>query len=154
MRRWDRLVDAYIEEYRGRGICEATVAHTATRLMRWGSWMKARRPRRAIEAIDGGLLTRYLTHSAHFRAKTTVYGTLSDDVLFRGLPGAREVLMRCITRHTAGDSGQARAVDYDARAAGAADALLRGVGIHNETGLRKMIFCCTALHPFIHWPAY
>lgn len=25
MRRWDRLVDAYIEEYRGRGTCEATV---------------------------------------------------------------------------------------------------------------------------------
>src|SRR5256885_2043401 len=77
MRRWDRLVDAYIEEYRARGICAATVAHTAARLMRWGSWMKSRRPRPALEAIDAELLTRYLEHSAHFRAKTTVYGTLS-----------------------------------------------------------------------------
>jgi len=77
MRRWDRLVDAYIEEYRARGICAATVAHTAARLMRWGSWMKSRRPRPALEAIDAELLTRYLDHSAHFRAKTTVYGTLS-----------------------------------------------------------------------------
>ena len=77
MRRWDRLVDAYMDEYRARGTCEATVAHTAARLARWGSWMKSRRPRPAIEAIDAELLTRYLEHSSHFRAKTTVYGTLS-----------------------------------------------------------------------------
>lgn len=77
MRRWDRLVDAYMEEYRARGTCEATVAHTAARLTRWGNWMKGRRPRPAIEAIDAELLTRYLEHSSHFRAKATVYGTLS-----------------------------------------------------------------------------
>lgn len=77
MRRWDRLVDGYMEEYRARGICEATVAHTAARLARWGGWMKSRRPRPALEAIDAELLTRYLEHSAHFRAKTTVYSTLS-----------------------------------------------------------------------------
>lgn len=77
MRRWDRLVDSYIEQYRARGICEATVLTTAARLTRWGSWMKSRRPRPALESIDAELLTRYLEHSAHFRAKTTVYGTLS-----------------------------------------------------------------------------
>ncbi len=77
MRRWDRLVDAYLEEYRTRGTCDATVAHTAARLARWGGWMKSRRPRPAIEEIDAELLTRYLEHSAHFRAKTTVYSTLS-----------------------------------------------------------------------------
>lgn len=36
MRKWDRLVDAYIEDYRGRGTYKATVAHTASRLARWG----------------------------------------------------------------------------------------------------------------------
>jgi len=77
MRRWDRLVDAYVQEYRARGICEATVAHTAARLARWGSWMKSRRPRPALEAIDPPLLTRYIENSSHFRAKATVYGTLS-----------------------------------------------------------------------------
>lgn len=76
MRRWDRLLDAYMDEYRARGTCEATVAHTAARLTRWGSWMKSRRPKPAIEAIDAELLTRYLEHSSHFRAKTTVYSTL------------------------------------------------------------------------------
>lgn len=77
MRRWDRLVDAYIKEYRDRGTCEATVAHTASRLGRWGRWMKSRRPKPAIEAIDAELITRYLEHRAHFRAKSTVHGTLS-----------------------------------------------------------------------------
>ncbi len=65
MRQWDRLVDAYVEEYRGRGTCEATVAHTASKLVRWGRWMKSRRPRPAIEAIDAELITRYLEHRAH-----------------------------------------------------------------------------------------
>lgn len=77
MRRWDRLVDAYMEEYRGRGTCEATVGHTAARLARWGAWMKSRRPRPMLEAIDAQLLTDYLQHSSHFRAKATVYSTLS-----------------------------------------------------------------------------
>jgi site-specific recombinase XerD len=39
--------------------------------------MKSRRPRPAIEAIDAELITRYLEHRAHFRSKSTVYGTLS-----------------------------------------------------------------------------
>jgi hypothetical protein len=55
MRRWDRMVDAYLEEYRTRGTCDATVAHTAARLARWGGWMKSRRPRPAIEEIDADL---------------------------------------------------------------------------------------------------
>lgn len=77
MRRWDRLVEGYVQEYRGRGTCEATVLHTASRLARWGTWLKSRRPRPMIEAIDAELITRYLEHRAHFRAKSTVYGTLS-----------------------------------------------------------------------------
>ena len=52
MRRWDRLVDLYIELYRARGICEATVGHVGSRLERWGSWLKQRRPRVALETID------------------------------------------------------------------------------------------------------
>ena len=37
MRRWDRLLDIYMEEYRARGVSEATVGHTESRLERWGS---------------------------------------------------------------------------------------------------------------------
>jgi site-specific recombinase XerD len=77
MRRWDRLVDGYIEEYRARGINPATVAHTAAALDRWGRWLKQRRPRVAIERIDADLITRYIASCSTFRAKATVYSTLS-----------------------------------------------------------------------------
>ena len=52
MKRWDRLVDAYVEEYRARGIGEATINHTGARLDRSGLWLKQRRPRVPIERID------------------------------------------------------------------------------------------------------
>jgi integrase/recombinase XerC len=77
MRRWDRLVEGYIEEYRARGINPATVAHTAAALDRWGRWLKQRRPRVSIERIDADLITRYIASCATFRAKATVYGNLS-----------------------------------------------------------------------------
>jgi len=36
MRRWDRLVDAYMEEHRARGVCAQTAAYAIARLTRWG----------------------------------------------------------------------------------------------------------------------
>jgi site-specific recombinase XerD len=77
MRRWDRLVDGYIEDYRARGISPARVAHTAATLDRWGRWLKQRRPRVSIEQIDAELITRYIASCSTFRAKATVYDTLS-----------------------------------------------------------------------------
>jgi site-specific recombinase XerD len=71
------LVETYLEEYRARGIGEATVAHTAARLADWGQWMKSRRPRPMLERIDADLLSRYIEARSAFRAKATVYGTLS-----------------------------------------------------------------------------
>jgi site-specific recombinase XerD len=77
MRRWDRLVEGYIEEYRARGICEAAVAHTASRLTDWGCWLKSRRPRPQLEEIGAELHVRYIESRSVFRAKATVSGTLS-----------------------------------------------------------------------------
>ncbi len=77
MRRWDRLLDSYIEEYRARGVCAESVAMNTARLERWGLWLKARRPRVAIEKIDADSITRYIESCSTFRAKATVYGTLS-----------------------------------------------------------------------------
>jgi integrase/recombinase XerD len=77
MRRWDRLQDAYLEEYRARGLSEQTVLYTEARLERWGRWLKKRRPRVAIEDIDAQSITRYAEACASFRAKATLYGTLS-----------------------------------------------------------------------------
>lgn len=77
MRRWDRLVDSYMDEYRARGVSEASVAHTESRLERWGRWLKKRRPRVSIEHIGVDLITNYIASCASFRSKATVYATLS-----------------------------------------------------------------------------
>jgi integrase/recombinase XerD len=78
MRRWDRLVETYIEGYAARGINPASVASARRRLERWGQWLKQRRPRVAIERIDASLITRYVESCSSFRAKATVYSTLSQ----------------------------------------------------------------------------
>lgn len=77
MRRWDRLQDSYMEEYRARGVSSETVACTESRLDKWGRWLKKRRPRMAIEHIDAEAITLYMAKCATFRSKATVYGTLS-----------------------------------------------------------------------------
>ncbi len=77
MRRWDRLLDIYMEEYRARGVSEATVGHTESRLLRWGRWLKKRRPRVSIEQIGVDLITTYIAIGGSFRSKSTVYSTLS-----------------------------------------------------------------------------
>lgn len=78
MRRWDRLVEMYIEGYAARGINPDSVRATRSRLVRWGQWLKQRRPRVAIEGIDAALITRYIESSSSFRSKATVYSTLSQ----------------------------------------------------------------------------
>jgi site-specific recombinase XerD len=77
MRRWDRLLDIYMEEYRARGVSEATVGHTESRLLRWGRWLNKRRPRVSIEQIGVDLITSYIAIGGSFRSKSTVYSTLS-----------------------------------------------------------------------------
>jgi len=77
MRRWDRLLDSYIEEYAARGVCKESVVMNTARIERWGRWLKARRPRVSIERIDADSITRYIESCSTFKAKATVYGTLS-----------------------------------------------------------------------------
>jgi len=70
-------VDSDVAEYRARGISPQSVAFTAARLDRWGHWLKQRCPRVGIEHIDAELITHYIESGSSFRAKATVYGTLS-----------------------------------------------------------------------------
>ena len=60
MRRWDRLVDSYMEEYRARGVSPQTIAYTEARLNKWGRWLKGQRPRIGIEEINAEMLTQYM----------------------------------------------------------------------------------------------
>jgi len=68
MRKWDRLVDSYIEDYRARGVSRESVALNSARLDRWGRWLKRRRPRVAIERIDAESITRYIENCSTFKA--------------------------------------------------------------------------------------
>jgi site-specific recombinase XerD len=77
MRRWDRLLDIYMEEYRARGVSEGTAEATESRLERWGRWLKKRRPRVSIDQIGVDLITSYIAVGGSFRSKSTVYSTLS-----------------------------------------------------------------------------
>jgi site-specific recombinase XerD len=77
MRRWDSLVDTYIEEYVARGIHPATIENVHRELQRWGNWMKRRRPRPQLEAMEPDLLVRYLQHRTPFKSKATVYSVMS-----------------------------------------------------------------------------
>jgi len=77
MRRWDSIVDHYIEEYSARGLAQATVDHVRRELDKWGLWMKHRRPRPQLEKIDSDLLLRYIQYRSAFRSKSTVSKVIS-----------------------------------------------------------------------------
>jgi len=77
MKRWDRLVEQYIEECRARGLASSTLENRLRELDRWGSWMKHRRPRVVLEEVDAELLTRYISGRTSFRSKSTVAGVMS-----------------------------------------------------------------------------
>ena len=66
MRRWDRLLDSYIEEYRARGVSPQSVEYTEARPNRWGRWLKGCRPRIGIERIDAEMITRYILELLEF----------------------------------------------------------------------------------------
>jgi integrase/recombinase XerC len=82
MRRWDRLLDSYIDEYGARGVSKESVAMNRARIERWGRWLKGRRPRVGIEQIDAESITRYIESCSTFKSKATVYGTLSSMRMF------------------------------------------------------------------------
>ena len=72
MRRWDRLLDIYMEEYRARGVRAATVECTESRLERWGRWLKKRRPRVSIEQIGGDLNTVRVVTARNITVRSTI----------------------------------------------------------------------------------
>jgi site-specific recombinase XerD len=76
MKRWDRLVDQYMEDYEAAGKTAETIKATRRELERWGSWMKNLRPRPALEEVNADLIIRYLRGRAAYRAKATLSGTM------------------------------------------------------------------------------
>lgn len=78
MKRWDEMVDGYMEWCKDRGLGEATLRKKRDELDRWGNWMKRRRPRVELEEVDHVLLTEYIRRRTRFHAKATVAGVASE----------------------------------------------------------------------------
>jgi integrase/recombinase XerC len=77
MQRWDRLVDRYIDQYRARGVSAERVLQVQRELERWGAWMKRRRPRLTLEAVDAESLVEYIRQRNKFRARATLSTNIS-----------------------------------------------------------------------------
>lgn len=77
MRRWDTLVERYLEEYEAAGRAAGTIANVRHELVLFGNWMKSRRPRPKLEAIPSELIVRYIRGRSAFHSKATLSGVLS-----------------------------------------------------------------------------
>jgi site-specific recombinase XerD len=77
VRRWDRLLDQYLEEYAASGRAAGTQLGVRQELERCGSWLKRRRPRPALEEVGSDLLIAYVRARSAFHAKSTLSGVMS-----------------------------------------------------------------------------
>jgi integrase/recombinase XerC len=77
MKRWDGMVDGYMRQGEARGLSAVTLSKVRDELDRWGCWLKRRRPRPNLEAVDGELIILYIQGRTRFRAKATVAGVVS-----------------------------------------------------------------------------
>jgi len=77
MKRWDRLLDQYMEGYEATGKAEERIKEVRRELERWGSWMKNLRPRPALEDVNAELIIRYLRARGAYRAKATLSSAMS-----------------------------------------------------------------------------
>lgn len=77
MKRWDGLTEKYVSELRTRGLAEATIIHRERELQRFGSWLKGRKPKPALESIEPEHLVRYVETRGAFHSRSTVASVVS-----------------------------------------------------------------------------
>ena len=77
MKRWDRLVEQYLEGNVAAGKTVETIKAIRRELERWGNWLKNVRPRPALEEVNADLVVRYLRGRGAYRAKATLSGVMS-----------------------------------------------------------------------------
>jgi len=82
MRRWDRLLDEYLEECGTRGLSSITIYGRRLELEKTGCWLKRLRPRRNLEEISSDDLIRYIRSRMTCHSKATVIGVVS---ILRGM---------------------------------------------------------------------
>ena len=77
MKRWDPLVEKYAAILETRGLAKATIVMRERELVRFGSWLKARRPKPGLEELDADLIVRYVRNRSAFHSRSTVAHVVS-----------------------------------------------------------------------------
>lgn len=70
-------MDGYLTWCEQRGLMESTRRKLRWELDRWGCWLKARRPKLNLEAVDGEVALAYVRSRTAFRSKATVASVVS-----------------------------------------------------------------------------
>ena len=78
MKRWDGLVDEYVQRGEALGLSALTLGNRRRELERWGCWLKRRRPRVKLEEVGGEQCLDYIRSRTRFHAKATVAGVSSE----------------------------------------------------------------------------
>lgn len=77
MRRWDAEVDRYVQKCGARGLQETTLYVRARELERFGSWLKRRKPRPALDQVGSDEVIQYIRTRSRFRSKSVVCSVVS-----------------------------------------------------------------------------
>jgi integrase/recombinase XerC len=78
MKRWDGLVERYAALLRTRGLAEETIKVRERELVRFGAWLKSRRPRPNLEDVDADQIVRYVQSRSAFHSRSTVASVVSS----------------------------------------------------------------------------
>jgi len=82
MRKWDVLLENFLKQEQQRGLCTATLDSKYRELIRFGNWLKRKRPKPSLETINSDHIINYIKSRTAFRSKATVYRTVS---ILRGM---------------------------------------------------------------------
>lgn len=77
MKRWDGLVDEYLQACDAAGLSPLTVKSRRSELQRLGGWLKARRPKPVLESVGGELLIAYIRARSAYHSKASVAHVVS-----------------------------------------------------------------------------
>ncbi len=77
MKRFDGLLEKYVAQLRTRGLAAETIAYRERELQRFGTWLKGRKPRPALEEVESEHLVRYVEARSAFHSRSTVASIVS-----------------------------------------------------------------------------
>lgn len=78
MSRWENLVDGFLKEYAARDVSESQVRNRERELIKFGIWLKRKKPSPKIEDISLELIHEYIKSRTTFLAKASVWAVIGS----------------------------------------------------------------------------